>query len=44
MVDGGYLKLIDCQHRGLGRGMDIALYGLVRVENCGLYRKVQYLQ
>lgn len=40
MVDGGYLKQIECQYRRRGRGMDRALYGLVREENCGLYRKV----
>lgn len=44
MVDGGYLKQIECQHRRRGRGMDRALYDLVREENCGLYRKVLYLQ
>lgn len=44
MVDGGYLKQIQCQHRRRVRGVDRALHGLVREESCGLYRKVKYLQ
>lgn len=44
MVNGGYLKEIQCQDRRRGRGMDRAICGLVREENCGLYRKVKYVQ
>lgn len=44
MVNGGYLKAIQCQDRRRGRGMDRTICGLVREENCGLNRKVKYLQ
>jgi len=44
MVNGGYLKEIPIQDRRRGRGMDRAICGLVREENCGFYRKVKYLQ